>query len=408
MMDRRPEATEFHIVTALGETERNDDNNTISRRSADDSYEPKIDSAGETKSKEKKKNQILSRKINAKRKSRLHPNTKDEQVMALKKDRYSKLFHQAQKQLTKQVKQVRTFLVQRQIRKLKSSRSGGEASNDQQQEQHQNAFHPLKDLSLDLVVQQAMRQLGLIHANPCPDHNVIALAPPLDRSSPISQLVFKILDHKRFQDALEEWNEKVAEFRRFCLQLDDKDDPFLAAIGSIQKKKKKGQANKGRTTTSLLAPPFHQQQQPISFFCSSLNDDVTQPTENSDDLMMAYGPAASLDHSNNDMVPIKKNRRGQRARKAKALAIQAKRDGKKQGYYQSLNWREEKSSKQQQQPQKIVEKKEMSKQLIDVKKAAVAAPAPLEDQSSNHPSWTAKQQQKPKIVPFQGKKITFD
>jgi BUD22 len=367
---------------------------------------------------------------------------KEKVALALKMDRYSKLFHQAQKQLTKQAKQVRTFLVQRQIRKLKNNDKNSSIiinnnNNNttttaaridpqepiQQDQHHQHpSLQPLKDLSLDLVIQQAMRQLGLIQANPNPDAAGTTdcaqrqkQVQVLDRSSSVGQLVSKILDHKSFQQALEEWNEKVAEFRRFCLQLDEKNDPLLMATGTPAKRKK-GQQRPATKTTSLRAPSSSHQQQPTSFFCSSLNDtmlpdDEGQPTGNGSKLEH-YGPAATSDdfNNNNNNIPIKKNRQGQRARKAKALAIQAKKDGMKKQYYQSLNWREEKTAKtsdkhkKQQRPQRHTEDA--------VRKTAAALPAAAaatsEDLSKNHPSWAAKQQQKPTIVAFQGKKITFD
>ena len=215
MMDQRPVRTEQQNDPSWGPTEgiHDQDNSPKNTETA----------ASPTK----KKNQNPSRSTNHKRKNKLFKDgshSKEERILALKMDRYGKLLHQAEKQLTKQVKQVRTFLLQRQIRKLKSTCSREEAIDDLHQQHDHHSLQPLKDLSQDLVVQQAMRQLGLIHANPNPDAGVIAQAPPLDRSSQTYILVSKILDHKRFQATLEEWNEKVAEFRRFCLHLDDKNE----------------------------------------------------------------------------------------------------------------------------------------------------------------------------------------
>ena len=362
-----------------------------------------------------KKDKNPSRSTNQKRKNRLGkdgPHPKEERILALKMDRYAKLLHQAEKQLTKQVKQVRSFLLQRQIRKMKSTCSRDEAIDDLHQQRDHHALQPLKDLSQDLVVQQAMRQLGLIHANPNPDADINGQVPPLDRSSLTYRLVSKILDHKRFQAALEEWNEKVAEFRRFCLHLDDKNDPFLDAEAPMQRKKKKGQSNSPTTTSLLPQTTSKKQNQPTSFFCSSLNDVIAQPVTNNEGstTMMAYGPAATLDHSGHDINLIKKNRRGQRARKAKALAIQAKKAGKKQEYYQSLNWREDKESRKQRQPENVGGERNRKAKNSTETRSALVPPTTFAtaDLSKNHPSWAAKQQQKPMIVSFQGTKIKFD
>ena len=71
-------------------------------------------------------------------------------------------------------------------------------------------------------------------------------------------------------------------------------------------------------------------------FCS-LGDDQGNDGEGDPSLMSAYGPGAHLEDAD-VFMPKKKNRKGQRQRRAKAMALEAKRQGRRD--YQSINWRE--------------------------------------------------------------------
>ncbi len=362
----------------MSESEHSEGNNIdVAKESLSESAkDAAIIVAGESKDKEQSNiaastKKSSSRKTKKRSRKDMDTVTQAERQMSLKQDRYDKLLYLAKKLLTKQAKQVRAFMVQRSIRKLK-------AQNDDKEEK---LLQPLKDLSLDLVVQQAIRQLGLIHANP----NPLTVEPPVILPPEQAQLVSSVLDHKRFQSALEEWNEKVADFRRFCLLLDDSNHKFS--------KETLPRGKKSKTTT--LRP----QDQPSSFFCTSLND---QEEEEEND-MMAYGPAAAAMEE-----PKPKNRQGQRARKAKALALQAKKEGRQ---YESLNWREEKEKTTKADDNKKNERQPIKKSTLagsTKKDGPKGERKPEEDLSSHHPSWAAKQQQKSGIVAFQGKKITFD
>jgi hypothetical protein len=115
-----------------------------------------------------------------------------------------------------------------------------------------------------------------------------------------------------------------------------------------------------------------------------------------------YGPgAAMLDEFGDPFLVQKKNRQGQRARKAKAMAIEAKKEGRV--WDSSLNWREKKEN-----PNPKRHKSHHSE--------AEAPPKPsmAEEAISAHPSWAAKHSQQAKeksglgIVQFTGTKIKFD
>jgi len=98
----------------------------------------------------------------------------------------------------------------------------------------------------------------------------------------------------------------------------------------------------------------------------------------------------------------KKNRTGQRARKAKITAMEAKKKGKK--WDTSVNWRPKKGKKSRNEKEETVA-------------ATTASPPKAQDVASvgkdwkkkEHPSWlAAKREQKSGIVAFAGTKIIFD
>jgi hypothetical protein len=279
----------------------------------------------------------------------------------------------------KHAKQTKTFLVQKQIRKLKDKVVS--INNKVQEEQ----LELLKDLPLDLVVQQAIRQLGLYHANPNygidvdADADVVVPKTTADDNDLYSSIVSTILQHKRMQSALEEWNAKVTEHRRWRLSINDKKEygGGKREFGGAKRPKAPKSVQAATTTTSM--------------FCN-LNGDEEEDNNNNNELVMSpYGPGAHLPDE-----PVRKNRKGQRARRAKAQALQAKKEGRRRDY-KSLNWRAEK---------KDDERKPSSKRSNH--STTSAAPQKKEEAPEpQHPSWAAKQQQKTGIVAFQGTKITF-
>ena len=342
-------------------TTSDDDVVTLSKSSIneqDDSTKPTAvikNLNNQSKTKKKKKNRRRSEE------------EEREELLNLKKERYEKLLHQAKKHLLKHAKQCRTFLLQKKIRKLKQQPS---TSNDKD-----DNLQLLKDMPLDFVVQKALRQLGLLHANPDPNAT-FNIPSQSSENQELQSLETTILTHKRFQQALEEWHVKVTEYRRWTLHLDERQQQKEGGKntkGMVVVRNKKGKKSKQQ-----------QQQQPTSLFCSLNDDDDDIPTGEA--MMSPYGPGAYLE---DEVMVVKKNRKGQRARRAKAMAIQAKKEGKQ---YQSLNWRSSNEDKTKKRKRRDEEESEQK----------------LEEQSSpNHPSWSAKREQPSGIVAFKGTKITF-
>ena len=104
--------------------------------------------------------------------------------------------------------------------------------------------------------------------------------------------------------------------------------------------------------------------------------------------------------------PAKKNRKGQRARRAKAMALEAKREGK---IYKSINWRPKKSNDDMNDEANI-NASGLGKEM-EVKAADVAEMGKdWKNDGKAHPSWAAKEHAKKQsgIAAFAGKKIIFD
>lgn len=300
-----------------------------------------------------------------KRKRKYNQEDEDAAILQIQQERYDKLLYTAKKQIHKHAKKCKTFLVQKCIRTLKKQQN--------QQEQNNSKINDWKELNLDLVVDQSIRQLGLLHANPNPETSLETLN---SFNGPTSNpLVITLLQHSQFKSVLEEWNRKVTEYRRWCLQLNERNDKFQE---TKSKKKKNNEPA----------------QQPTSLFCSLGAEEGGEELDGKD--MSTYGPASEFAFDESK----KKNRKGQRARRAKARAVEAKKEGRQ---YQSLNWR---SSDEKKAKQKTEESNSNSNSSKKQKEFPAKEPEP--EPEKQHPSWVAKQQQSSGIVAFQGTKITFD
>ncbi|KAL3928535.1 MAG: hypothetical protein SGBAC_012607 [Bacillariaceae sp.] len=238
---------------------------------------------------------------------------------------------------------------------------------------------------------------------------------PLSPNDPNHKVVNDILTHKKFVEVLEDWSSKVAEFRQWCSFLEEKRDrnKEYTAHNNQRKKLKRQQKQKssgGRPNNNKASqdndfdPINHDlAQEPSAMFCTLDGDGFGMDEYNHDD----------------DMPKKKKNRMGQRARKAKAMAIQAKLEGRTD--YVSQNWRAPKAKQNEEEneeggqhdgraggsfranigrPQDSYRRSE--------KPGRSAHPAANTASEPVHASWAAKQAQKTGIVAFQGKKITFD
>ena len=323
-----------------------------------------------------------------------------------KRDRYQKLHHQATKEFTKVSKQVKQFLCQKVIRKLKQQEEDKEAEKSKtiSTTMTEQELATMKAFDVTVVVQQSLKQLGMSHLDPdwSPESSTNETGGALDSQK---QVIDKYMQHKKMTTALEAWNDKVTEYRRWCLKLDEKNDPFYEAPKKSKKRRKKGNGQ-----------PVSEQEVSLdtSTFCSLGGNDAQENQEANEDmaghlgLMSAYGPGAYLDDDGAMFVP-KKNRKGQRARRAKAQALEAKKAGRK---YVSSNWREPKKAsgdlnEDHNQHSQRPPERQRTNDKSGSKFASKNSNAEQKDAAQAHPSWAAKQNQSSGIVAFQGKKITF-
>ncbi|OEU05646.1 hypothetical protein FRACYDRAFT_258762, partial [Fragilariopsis cylindrus CCMP1102] len=296
-----------------------------------------------------------------------------------------------------------------------------------------------------------------------------------------------ILTHKRFSKVLEEWNIKVTEYRRWCMKLEQRnssnvnpysgeDDIIVSSSKRAKKNKNKNLVKKEREQTKLLQTQNSLQATvenvQSSLFCTlggydNGGDDNSEVEEEDDEGVegvtgvgkySSYGPAGA-----EDFQPIKlarKNRQGQRQRRAKAQAIQAKKEGRRKKdnhvfHNQGLNWREPKvkmdnenerfnsngtaTNEKQDRGYSRGRGKELKRNTFNSsngggnnqqfdnnnnskgggynenngqqqqqqKTSSAARSAAAAVVVADHPSWAAKQAQTTGIVAFKGKKITF-
>lgn len=248
-------------------------------------------------------------------------------------DYYDRLLFQCQKELHKLAKQTKQFETKKLIRQLKTA-NNEEATT----KQIETKLTELKEYDVDPVVQECVRRLGLPALNPnggetLPDIRVEA-----------SWMLDRIVHHKRMKGTMEKWHEEVAKYRRWCA-VDNGTNKFVAR-------------------------------------------------ENS--LFVQLGKSTAETNEPKQAKPKKKNRQGQRARKAKALSLAARQEGRTLLPEESLNWRAKKKAPAN----------ERNDPTPSMPQARTQPPAPTHE-APLHPSWQARKETKNGIVAFQGKKITF-
>jgi BUD22 len=327
--------------------------------------------------KKKRKNPLVSdpsKSTTTKKKLRLKD--PEEQLEDERNDRYQKLVYQSTKALHKEVKIVKSFEVQKLVRRIKETT---EASSSLLSER----LTSLKQISIDSVVQIILHRLGIFNLNPQNEER--NLNNTFGSKEQKEDIVEKMLQHKRLCNAMEEWNEKVTVYRRWYLRRKD----AVSGIPSFVTSNQPIPSDKKRSTSSS------------SIFVSL--GGTTAYTEGDEEEMEnkfdAYGPASSL------YEEVKKNRPGQRQRKAKAEAIEAKKEGRIVN--KSRNWREKQKDDAVESEDKSAVMNHSKPQKMEAAKIADMGKA-WKAEGNAHPSWAASASKKIGIVEFTGKKITFD
>ena len=241
----------------------------------------------------------------------------------------------------------------------------------------------------------------------------------------LSQLTEDMLKHKRLVDAVEKLNERITDNRRWVLRRED--HLFGNAFPGQDDGIPRGKKRKGKMDAKAKSNARVDHAGPAALFIGSLSggmgNDYGEEGMDADEGGYGdyYGPGG---HEEDYGLPVKKkNRPGQRQRKAKAMAIEAKEAGKT--WDSSSNWREKKKktdesdggdrrrrSDSQQAPG--AEHNVSASGLRHGDKVGASDVATMgkdwKDEGKAHPSWVAQQAAKAKsgIQQFAGKKITFD
>ena len=310
----------------------------------------------------------------------------DEQLELERKERYDKLLYQAKKALHKEAKVVKSFEVQKVVRRIKE----GKDCDAHRTKLMDEKLAELKHLSLDTVVNICIKRLGIPNLNPIIEEDKTEISASCDA------IIEKFLQHNRLSAAMEVWNEKVADYRRWYLRRQDVVSRVPAFVQEM------------RPVTLPKHLAKKKQDEVPSMFVSLgglQNDDESNDDEGNHDKYLAYGPASGM-----LMEEVRKNRPGQRQRQAKAKAVEARKEGRTLD--RSLNWREKKKDNGHEMEEIPNKSKAAVSKDVKPKRVEAATIADLgktwQDEGKAHPSWAASASQKTGIVEFTGKKITFD
>lgn len=301
----------------------------------------------------------------------------EEQLEIERKERYDKLIYQAKKALNKEAKVVKSFEVQKVVRRIKESQHPDSALEEK--------LVAIKKFPLDTVVQICVKRLGIPNLNPSQEKDDAEITADDDA------LVEKMLQHKRLGAVMETWNEKVTEYRRWYLRRKDAVSGVPDFVQNMQPKITK-KAKQHDNLPSMF----------VSF--GGLQEDDLEGAEDEENKYLAYGPASGME------MEVKKNRPGQRQRQAKAKALEARKEGRIVD--KSLNWREKKRGNDNDGDEWEENVETRNSGSMKPKKVEAAKIADMgknwKDDGKAHPSWAASASQKTGIVAFAGKKITFD
>jgi hypothetical protein len=385
------------------------------------------DSSGNN-SKNNKQKSNNTNKSNKKRK-RQHKISPEDQLQQEQQERYDKLVYQAKKALHKECKVVKSFECQKVVRRIKDANES-KVDNDANKKLLEEKLTLYKNCSLDAVVELGIRRLGLPNLNPKAVHSddedydkkkevnetTTTTAAAASLSKEESDLMERMLRHKRLVTAVEAWNEKVTEYRRWFLRRKDAVSNIpnfvsnnglpIVGISKSQKKKLK----------KLQQQKKDEKDDPTGGLFVSLGGDQAEEDdmgeEEEEEVHYPYGPGSAMVL---DGTLRKKNRPGQRSRKAKALAIQAKKEGRV--WDSSVNWRPKKQHEDDgdggdggDRTDKRSHKnnsKDVKPKKVDSAKIAEMGKT-WKEEGKAHPSWAARSSEKTGIVAFAGKKITFD
>ncbi len=383
------------------------------------------------------------------KKRKLNKTSREELYIAESKDRYHKLRHACSKLLHKEGKVVKSFMCQKIGKELKAAQEKG-SSNTNQITKHEDSeeadliakrlaktqkrIHKLeqkleqtKKFELAAIVDVGLKRLGVLNLDP--DGQQLSSQKPssLQTDDPFyKDLIESMLLHKRLSSAMDELNDKVTDFRQWSTRrqqmlMGGEDHVVTDEYTSGKKKRKKMQLDKTNETLVVAGGQRHKNmgghEGTSGLFIGSLSG---MPVDEDDQDGMGEAEYGYDDYPEEK----KKNRPGQRARRAKAMAIEAKKAGRT--WNSSINWREKKPDSNNRNDDRgrgnggrtdnkatMTADGRHNDNIDSVKPRKAEQIAQMgkswKEEGNAHPSWAAAAAQKSQgIQAFQGKKITFD
>ncbi|KAL7539495.1 hypothetical protein ACHAXR_011487 [Thalassiosira sp. AJA248-18] len=405
----------------------------------------------------------------------------EEQYHIERTDRYNKMHHACSKLLHREAKVVKSFECQKIVRAIKAANDALSANKDEDDgemkcpknasklsKRVQTLQHKLdrtKKMDLEVLVQVGLKRLGVssldprIHAHDNDNddkdddgkedvnthksqsqHSDVE-TPSQNNEDPFYQTLLEtMLQHKRLSTALDQLNGRVTEYRQWAmyrermLRGEDGSEDNPTGGGKKKNKKKKNQQGKTAVTgndTMVVAGGFNTRKRGLDLgghegtsglFIGSLSGMTAEGYEDGGNYMGGTHGEEGDDEDYGYQEEKKKNRPGQRARRAKAQAIEARKEGKT--WDSSINWREKKMNRADTKHVKGGREgrdEYKSKTNTGRYDEADGGAKPQEAQhiaamgktwkedGNAHPSWAAAAAQKSQgIKDFLGKKTTFD
>jgi len=359
-------------------------------------------------------------------KKRIRKN-KDELHQEEASAKHSSLVAMSTKSLHKEAKVVKSFECQKIVRKIKALKESStsttgtgtgtgttdESSNKddstsrtsdektlQKLEKLNEKLTNMKEFDFDQVVSVALRRLGLQNEPKKSQTNEKKKNAENDNVNVAKAMIDTMIKHKRMASAMQSISEKVSEYNAWLSRREE----WLANGGRSSARQENDAKKGGKKRGREVDVAGHDGN--TGLFIESLAG-TAMPQDGHEEVAEGYE-----DYEQDDAIfqqPKKKNRQGQRARKAKTMAIEARKTGKV--WDSSSNWREKKIRPPEEKEYPKVESASGLYKSKDIKVADVANMGKnWKEEGKAHPSWAAREAQKAKsgIVAFAGKKITFD
>jgi hypothetical protein len=228
------------------------------------------------------------------------------------------------------------------------------------------------------------------------------LLSPQQSNEVVNEWIEVILQQKRMRECMETWGEKITIHQRQWHQYQQRKKQGNSNISTIRSRNTNMNDNNSNNSTKKDIHSRDNDVQNVTFGKSQF----VHLGDNDDD---DHNHHANDNDNKKDIHPsIKANRPGQRARKAKAMAIESRKLGTPVA--QSLNWRNKKATAPVSLPVQNNTSTHYSSNQSTSKNICSSSHNNVTTQTSDqlHPSWQARKTQTVGIVAFQGTKVTFD